>query len=317
MRFLVFFLGNPRYYFILFFFYFQPNCKSVVLIFYEWHHITTRTHKISLILLTKCVYYAIIHSKSRRNPEKGKAVQDPQKNTTMVYYPILECKDLTKRFGNVNAVSNFSLRFPEGKIIGILGPNGSGKTTLIKMIAGLLLPSSGSITVDGYPISAKTKSLVSYLPDTSFFANWMTVNDCFKLFSEFYSDFDMQRAEEMLGMLGIDKSLSYKSLSKGTKEKVQLISCLSRHARIYLLDEPIAGVDPAARDYILNTILGSFTKDSTVLISTHLLADVEQVLDEFVFIKNGVAIAYNSVQNSREETGKSLNELFKEVFRCY
>lgn len=230
---------------------------------------------------------------------------------------LLACQNVTKSFGSSRAVCDFDIRIPSGKIVGLLGPNGSGKTTLIKMIAGLLLPTRGRILVDGAPIGEETKAVVSYLPDNGFFENWMTVNDCVALFEEFYTDFDKARTYEMLSLLGLKPNAPYKSLSKGNKEKVQLIMCMARRAKLYLLDEPIAGVDPAARDYILNTILTNFSRESTIIISTHLLADVEEVLDEFIFLREGRAVAYNSVSLSQEQTGKTLNELFKEVFRCY
>jgi len=230
---------------------------------------------------------------------------------------LLYCDRLRKDFGNSSAIFDFSIRIPSGRIVGLLGPNGSGKTTLIKMIAGLLIPTSGEIRVADYPIGEKSKALVSFLPDNGFFESWMTVDDCVKLFEDFYADFDKQRAYDMLSLLGLSLTSPYKTLSKGNKEKVQLIMCMARRARLYLLDEPIAGVDPAARDYILNTILTNFSRESTIIISTHLLADVEEVLDEFIFLRNGQAVAYNSVKLSQEQTGKSLNELFKEVFRCY
>ncbi len=230
---------------------------------------------------------------------------------------LIECRNLTKRFDSVNAVNSLNLCLTPGKIIGLLGPNGSGKTTLIKLIAGLILPTEGTIRVDGRDVGEYTKSVVSYLPDRSFFGNWMKVNDCLELFKTFYADFDIERAKEMLSMLDISTETDYKALSKGNKEKVQLIVTMARRAKLYVLDEPIAGVDPAARDFILSTILQNYAEGSTVLISTHLLSDIEQVLDEFIFLKNGSCVAYNSVENSRTETGKTLDELFKEVFRCW
>ncbi len=230
---------------------------------------------------------------------------------------LIECAGLTKRFDSTTALNNLNIRLPHGKIIGLLGPNGSGKTTLIKLIAGLLIPTSGDILVEGEKIGEKTKAVVSYLPDKSYFSNWMKVSDCLNLFATFYSDFDMQKAHDMLSLLGISPETDYKALSKGNKEKVQLIVTMARRAKLYVLDEPIAGVDPAARDYILSTILNNYAEGSTILISTHLLADIEQILDEFIFLKNGSCVVYNSVENSRRETGKSLDEFFKEVFRCY
>lgn len=227
------------------------------------------------------------------------------------------CSSLSKHYKSIAALDSLDLTLPQGKIIGLLGPNGSGKTTLLKLLAGLIIPTRGSVTIDGHVPGAETKAIVSYLPDKSFFASWMSVKDCLDIFDDFYSDFDRAHAEHMLSLLSIDPKRTYKSLSKGNQEKVQLICAMARRAKLYLLDEPIAGVDPAAREYILSTIFDSYYKEATILISTHLLADVETVLDEFIFLKNGRCVAYNSVENSREETGKSLDELFREVFRCY
>ena len=227
------------------------------------------------------------------------------------------CNSLSKRYKSIVALDNLTLILPQGKVIGLLGPNGSGKTTLIKLLAGLIIPSRGTVTIDGYTPGAETKAIVSYLPDKSFFASWMSVKDCLNIFDDFYADFDREHAEHMLSLLSIDKNRTYKSLSKGNQEKVQLICAMARKARLYLLDEPIAGVDPAAREYILSTIFDSYYKEATILISTHLLADVETVLDEFIFLKEGRCVAYNSVESSKNETGKSLDELFREVFRCY
>ena len=227
-------------------------------------------------------------------------------------YSLVECNALTKIYPpNTYAVNTLTLKLPAGKIIGLLGPNGSGKTTFI------ILPTNGSVYIDGKKPGAYTNSVVSYLPDKSYFENWMKIQDCIDLFSNFYTDFDPVRATEMLALLGLSPTNDYKTLSKGNKEKVQLIMAMARNAKLYVLDEPIAGVDPAAREYILNTILSNYSRESTIIISTHLLSDVEQILDEFIFLKNGVCVAYNSVENSRNETGKSLDELFKEVFKCY
>ena len=230
---------------------------------------------------------------------------------------LVECKALTKIYPqNKYAVNTLNLELPAGKIIGLLGPNGSGKTTFIKLITGLILPTSGSVYIDGHKPGAHTNGIVSYLPDKSYFENWMKISDCIELFSNFYTDFDVPRATAMLSLLGLSTDADYKTLSKGNKEKVQLIMAMARRAKLYVLDEPIAGVDPAAREYILNTILSNYSRESTIIISTHLLADIEQLLDEFIFLRNGVCVAYNSVENSRNETGKSLDELFREVFKC-
>lgn len=229
---------------------------------------------------------------------------------------ILECKDISKLFGSVIALKNVNLNLEKGKIIGLLGPNGSGKTTLIKLCAGLLKPTQGEILIDGKAIGTDTKSIVSYLPERNYLSDSMKVYETLDMFEDFYSDFDRQRAESMLTTLEIDKNRRYKTLSKGTKEKVQLILVMSRKAKLYLLDEPIGGVDPATRDYILNTIISNYASDATVLISTHLISDVEKVLDEFVMIKNGEIILKSNVDELRELKGQSVDDYFREVFRC-
>lgn len=234
----------------------------------------------------------------------------------------LECKDLckyfsgNKYFGAVKALDNVNLQLEKGKIIGLLGPNGSGKTTLLKLAAGLLKQNSGEILVDGISPSEQTKALVSYLPERNFLNPSMRVSETLDMFSDFYADFDRERAEEMLTKLGIHFGQKYKSLSKGTKEKVQLVLVMSRRARLYLLDEPIGGVDPATRDYILNTIVSNYAEDATVLISTHLIADVEKVLDEFLFLKYGQVVLHSSADEIRQQYGKSVDEYFREVFKC-
>ena len=232
---------------------------------------------------------------------------------------VLQVTGLTKTYakGAAPALNNFSLELPKGKIVGLLGPNGSGKTTLLKLIAGLLTPVSGSIQVCGVPVGAYTKTLVSYLPDRTYLRNNQRVREQLDFFQDFYSDFDRARAEAMLQTLGIDPEVKFGTLSKGNREKVQLVLVMSRRARLYLLDEPIGGVDPAARDFILQTIVGNYDPEATVLISTHLIADVEPVLDEFVFVYQGRLVQSGSVDAAREATGKSLDELFLEVFRCF
>ena len=230
--------------------------------------------------------------------------------------PILQCKRLTKVFGAKTALADVTLDLPKGKIIGLLGPNGSGKTTLIKLTAGLLKPSEGEITIDGNAPGVKTKAIVSYLPERTYLSDWMRVCDTLDMFEDFYSDFDRKRAEDMLERLDINTSAKIKTMSKGTKEKVQLILVMSRKASLYLLDEPIGGVDPAARDYILNTIITNYDTDATVIISTHLIADIEQVLDEVVFISKGSVVLQSSVDEIREKNGKSVDDLFREVFKC-
>ncbi len=223
---------------------------------------------------------------------------------------------LTKRFGSLTAVNGLNLTIPSGKIIGLLGPNGSGKTTLIKMIAGLLTPSAGMITVDGSQIGTYTKSVISYLPDRDFLDKSMSIKDTLDLYCDFYPDFDVARANDMIFRLGLDITKPLRTLSKGTKEKVGLVLTMSRRAKLYLLDEPIAGVDPAAREYILSTIISNYDPEASVIISTHLISDVESVLDDYIFIQNGIVFMAGSVDSAREAHGKSLDGIFREVFRC-
>ncbi len=223
---------------------------------------------------------------------------------------------LTKRYHGTPALDGLDLKLPKGKIVGLLGPNGSGKTTFMKLAAGLLTPTAGEITVCGEPVGPASKALVSYLPDRSYFGRQKKVEELLEFFRDFYGDFDRPRAERMLAALGIPLEARLGSLSKGNQEKVQLVLVMSRRARLYLLDEPIGGVDPAAREYILNTIISNYDPDATVLISTHLISDVERVLDEFLFLHNGKIIRSGNADEVREETGKSLDELFREVFQC-
>ena len=230
--------------------------------------------------------------------------------------PILECNNLTKRFGSVEALTDVSFSVEPGRIVGLLGPNGSGKTTFMKIAAGLLTPTTGQITVCGQAIGPKSKALVSYLPDRNCFSKRMKVAQMLDCYQDFFSDFDRARAEDMLSALAIDRDARFQTLSKGTQEKVQLVLTMSRRARLYLLDEPIGGVDPAARDYILHTIINNYDPDATVLISTHLISDVERVLDEFLFLYQGKVIRQGEADAAREESGKSLDELFREVFKC-
>lgn len=228
----------------------------------------------------------------------------------------LECKQLSKFFGGIKALSNVDIKLEKGKIVGLLGPNGSGKTTLLKLAAGLLKQNAGEILIDGNIPGEQTKSMVSYLPERNFLNPSMKVYETLDMFSDFYADFDRARAEEMLDSLHIDANLKYKSLSKGTKEKVQLVLVMSRRARLYLLDEPIGGVDPATRDYILNTIVSNYAENATVLISTHLISDVEKVLDEFLFLKYGEVVLHSTADEVRAQFGKSVDEYFREVFKC-
>ena len=229
---------------------------------------------------------------------------------------LLECKDLTKCYGKKTAIDHINLAIESGHIIGLLGPNGSGKTTLIKMINGLLAPTSGSIFMQQNPIGAESKKHISYLPDHTYLNMNERVRDIIRYFSDFYEDFDEKRAYDMLGKLQIDASDRLKTMSKGTKEKVQLILVMSRRASLYCLDEPIAGVDPAARDYILSTILNNYDENATIIISTHLISDVENILDDVVFIQNGHIRMVDSVENIRFNQGKSVDTLFREVFKC-
>jgi len=229
---------------------------------------------------------------------------------------LIRLTGLTKSFGAKRALSGIDLEVGRGKIVGLLGPNGSGKTTLIKILNGLLRPTSGVALIDGHAPGVETKSHVSYLPDRMYFAAWMKAADLMDLFSDFYADFDRQKAAEMFSALGIRPMERIKTMSKGTKEKVQLVLVMSRQAELYLLDEPIAGVDPAARDFILNTILTNYNENGTVLISTHLIADIERVLDEVIFLQNGQIVRHDSVDNIRATEGKSVDQLFREIFRA-
>ena len=230
---------------------------------------------------------------------------------------IFECRKLTKQFGTVTALNNVDLTLETGRIVGLLGPNGSGKTTLLKLANGLLKPTSGEFLINGIKPGPVTKSFVSYLPDANYLPDWMKVETLVSFFGDFYPDFRRERAMEMLNSLNISPAAPLKTLSKGTKEKVQLILAMSREAKVYLLDEPIGGVDPAARDYILETILRNYSEDALVLISTHLIADVERLLDEVVFINSGKIMIHRTVDDIRDSEQKSVDEYFREVFRCW
>ena len=229
---------------------------------------------------------------------------------------LIECREVYKSYGSCPALRGVDLSVGPGRIVGLLGPNGSGKTTLIKLLCGLLQPTGGSLAVDGKPIGPDTKASVSYLPDRMYFADWMRASDLFDLFRDFYADFNYEKAIAMCRSLGVEPKDRLKSMSKGTKEKVQLLLVMAREARLYLLDEPIAGVDPAARDFILRTILTNYQETGTVLISTHLISDVEKVLDEAIFLKEGKIMLHDTVDNLREREGKSVDELFREIFRA-
>ncbi len=230
---------------------------------------------------------------------------------------LIEIVGLTKAYDDRSvAVNNITITLPKGKIIGLLGPNGSGKTTLIKMLNGLLTPTSGSIKINGAFVGVQSKARVAYLPDRTYLAANKKISEILSFFEDFYPDFSRAKAEEMLRSLNIDPTVKMKTLSKGTKEKVQLILVMSRNADLYILDEPIAGVDPAARDYILRTIINNYNPEATVLISTHLISDVEQILDEVIFMRYGQLVLYTSVDNIREKHGKSVDAYFREVFAC-
>lgn len=228
---------------------------------------------------------------------------------------VLNCANLTKIYGQVTALNHVDLTLENGKIIGLLGPNGSGKTTLIKLINGLLTPTDGSIQVCGDAPGVASKAQVAYLPDSIYLNSWMTVRQIVEYFQDFYADFQSERAYEMLQRLGIDPKKKLKNLSKGNKEKVCLILVMARQAKLYVLDEPIAGVDPAARDYVISTIIQNYNPEATVLISTHLISDIEDILDEVIFLQHGNVALHKTVDAIREEHGQSVDGLFREVYR--
>lgn len=229
---------------------------------------------------------------------------------------IVEFKGVNKSYGTKKVLKNVELNIPKGKIVGLLGPNGSGKSTMIKLMNGLLQPDDGEIMINGMKPSIETKKIVSYLPERTYLNDWMKVSDLLKFFYDFYSDFDVRRANEMIKSLDIDVNEKLKTMSKGTKEKVQLILVMSRKANIYILDEPIGGVDPAARSYILKTILKNYYEDSTLLIATHLISEIENICDEVIFISKGEIVLQGDVESIREEKGKSIDALFREEFKC-
>ncbi len=229
---------------------------------------------------------------------------------------ILECESICKSFGTKVALNNFTLKLNKGCILGLLGPNGSGKTTLIKILNGLLVPNCGNAKISGYNVGKNTKNVVSYLPDRDFLPKEERVRDIVKYYKDFFSNFNEQRAYEMLGNLNIDQNVKLKTLSKGNREKVALILVMSRDADLYLLDEPIAGVDPAARDYILNTILSNYNENASIIICTHLIADVEQILSDVVFLKEGNVELFGDADEIRTSHNNSIDGLFREVFKC-
>lgn len=229
---------------------------------------------------------------------------------------ILDCRGLTKRYGAVPALSGVDLSIEPGRIVGLLGPNGSGKTTLIKLANGLLVPTAGEILIDGKAPGRESHAIVSYLPERNSLPLWMTIQQLQDFYADFYADFRADRCREMLDRLELHPTQRLKQLSKGNREKVQLILTMSRQAKLYLLDEPIGGVDPAARDYILDTIIRHYDPDAAVILSTHLIADVEKVLDEVVFIDRGQVRLHTTVDEIREEKGISVDALFREVYKC-
>ncbi len=229
---------------------------------------------------------------------------------------LLEYRDISKYYGTMPALKNINLDIGSGRIVGLLGPNGSGKSTLIKLTSGLLTPTNGYITLDGNPIGPETKKILSYLPERTYLNDTMTVGEMIEYFTDFYKDFNVQKAYEMLSRLNISITSRIKTLSKGTREKVQLILVMSRDAKMYLLDEPIAGVDPAARDYILDTIIKNYADGATVVISTHLITDVEKVIDDVIFLSYGSITLTAPKEEIYQEKGKTIDELFREVFRC-
>ena len=230
--------------------------------------------------------------------------------------PLLECQGLTKKYNNFYALSDLNLTLERGQIVGLLGPNGSGKTTLIKLINGLLVPTDGHVMIESMAPGVETKKMISYLPERSCISDHMRVSDIVSYFADFYDNFSMERANAMFKDLEIDTHARLHTLSKGTKEKVQLILVMSRDAQLYILDEPIGGVDPAARDYILHTILTNYNENATILISTHLITDIENVLDRVLFLQNGHLTLNETVDDIRTKWGKSVDTLFREVFKC-
>jgi ABC-2 type transport system ATP-binding protein len=229
---------------------------------------------------------------------------------------IIEINGLTRNFGSLTALDDISISLEPGRIVGLLGPNGSGKTTLIKILNGLLQPTSGSVKIKGNAPGVETKKIVAYLPDRNALPDYMTTDQLIGMYADFFEDFDRVRAEAMLDDLGIDRKQAMKKMSKGTKEKLQLCLVMARRAGVYLLDEPIGGVDPATRDYILKTIISNYNEDAVVIISTHLISDIESVLDDVIFLKEGRVVLHKAADEIREEKGESIDGLFREVFKC-
>ncbi len=228
----------------------------------------------------------------------------------------IEINNLTKEFGTLTALDSVALELEKGQIVGLLGPNGSGKTTLIKILNGLLTPTAGTVSINGMEPGVETKKIVAYLPDRNALPDYMNTQQLMELYQDFFADFNRTKAENMVQDLGINMKQQMKRMSKGTKEKLQLCLVMAREADVYLLDEPIGGVDPATRDYILRTIISNYNEDAVVIISTHLIADIESVLDDVVFLKEGKVVLHKMAEDIREETGESVDQLFREVFRC-
>jgi ABC-2 type transport system ATP-binding protein len=229
---------------------------------------------------------------------------------------LVRVTSLTKRYHGKAALSNVNLTLEPGHIVGLLGPNGSGKTTLIKILTGVIRDYEGAVSINGKDVGPESKALVSYLPDTTYFRSWMCPLDMIALFKDFYADFDEQKCLEMLNRLGLNEKQKIKTMSKGMIEKFQLSLVMSRNAKIYILDEPIGGVDPAARDYILDTILTNYSEDATIFMSTHLISDVERIFDTVIFLKEGEIVLQGNIDNIRAKEEKSIDQLFREVFKC-
>ncbi len=229
---------------------------------------------------------------------------------------LLECVHLEKSFGKKKVLKDVNLTIPRGKIIGLLGKNGTGKTTLIKLVNDLLTPTSGKVLVNGKEIGVESKSIISYLPERTYLDKSMTVDQVIRYFEDFYVDFDSAKARKLLKDLDLDTSLKLSKMSKGMQEKVQLVLVMSRNADLYILDEPLGGVDPATRDYILDTILTNFNEGASVIISTHLIADVERILDEVIFIDKGEIVLTGNSDELRTRENSSIDEIFRRMFKC-
>ena len=246
---------------------------------------------------------------------KERRSYDTERNLKLVTTPLVCLSDVSKQFDRIRALDHVSLAIPEGRIIGLLGPNGSGKTTMLKILAGLYTEYEGSVSIDGLRPGAKTKACVAYLPDSSCLPEKMLVSDIVRLYEIFFADFDAEKCRELLAAFAIGLSKTPEEMSKGMIDKLQISLVMARRARLYLLDEPIAGVDPAARDYIMGTIINNYADDATVVISTHLIADIERVLDEVIFLKDGRIVRHETVDELKAQEGKSVDEVFREEFR--